>query len=534
MPVPPHPPARRGRIAARVGAVLAAVSCALGLAPGVVAGSTEAVDALADAAPTPALSWSDCGDGFQCSRAKVPLDYRRPAAEHVELAVIRLPATDPGRRVGSLFVNFGGPGASGVDRLRGRARWPWLFSEELRARFDLVSWDPRAVSRSSPVRCFATSAEQQAFFASFPEMPGDPAGEPAFYARSRELVDRCQQRAERLLPHMTTVNTARDLDLLRRAVGERQLTYHGISYGTYVGAVYANLFPGRVRALVFDGSMDFRGNATGHGTDGATKPVDARQDVATGIAETFDAFLRECAKAGPRCAFSAGDVHAKWRTLADRARRAPITITEPDGTATTYTYSRLVNLAADLSAPDDWPGIATTLQRLHDAPDQPTAPPKAPAGGDEPYLNNRTEAFHAIQCADSVVPRDEATYSRLAETEDARVPRFGRIAVFNMMSCASWPAHAVRPYPGPWKRHTANPILVVNSRFDPATPLKGARDGLHQLARARLLVVEGSGHSTMLVPSTCSERVRRDYLVSGTLPPPDATCGVDRGPFDPR
>nr|BFF02972.1 hypothetical protein GCM10020241_46470 [Streptoalloteichus tenebrarius] len=131
------------------------------------------------------------------------------------------------------------------------------------------------------------------------------------------------------------------------------------------------------------------------------------------------------------------------------------------------------------------------------------------------------------------MPRDQATYSRLAVTEDARVPFFGRIGVFDMMGCAFWPRDAVRPHTGPWNRWTANPILVINSRFDPATPLKGARDGLRDLARARLLVVEGAGHSTMLVPSTCAERAKRDYLVSGALPPPGTTCGVDRRPFDP-
>src|SRR5262249_52738566 len=156
----------------------------------------------------------------------------------IDLAMIKLPASDPSRRIGSLFVNFGGPGASGVDRLRLRAKWPWLFSDELRSRFDLVSWDPRSVDRSAAVRCFGTDAEQQKFFAGFPEMPGDPSGEAAFFRASHDLAGRCQQQAGALLPYMNSMNTARDLDLMRRAVGDETLNYHGISYGTYIGALY--------------------------------------------------------------------------------------------------------------------------------------------------------------------------------------------------------------------------------------------------------------------------------------------------------
>ncbi|GHF19582.1 hydrolase [Amycolatopsis deserti] len=499
--------------------VVALVACGLLAAP-----ATAYADTLADAAPTPVLAWSGCGDGFECATAAVPLDYRRPRGRTIDLAVIKLPAADRARRIGTLFVNFGGPGPSGVDRLRARAKWPWLFSDELRARFDLVAWDSRGAANSTAVRCFATSEEQQEYFASFPAMPGGAEAEPAFYAASRDLADRCQDQAGDLLPHTSSVNTARDLDLLRRAVGDAKLTYHGISYGTHIGAIYANLFPGRVRALAMDGTMDFQGSATGHGGAGRKLPVDTRQDVSTGIADTFGQFLSQCAAAGPRCAFSGGDVHAKWSTLAERVRRGPVTITV-DGRSVTYDYTALIATAADLSKPDGWPDLADTLQRLYQAPESAFRTAAAT------YPDNGTEAFNAIQCADSLVPREEATYSRLAVSEDERVPYFGRIGVFDMMSCAYWPSSAVQPYTGPWNRPTANPVLVINTRFDPSTPLAGAVDGMRELADARLLVVEGAGHSTMYVHSTCAEKVKRDYLIGGKLPAEGATCGIDAGPF---
>ena len=145
------------------------------------------VDQLAEAADTPTLGWADCDDGFLCATAEVPLDYNRPRDEQIELAVIKLPATDPHSRIGTLFINFGGPGQSGVDRLRGRARWPWLFSEELRSRFDLVSWDQRGVARSAAVRCFPDAAEQWQFLVPSPGLPMDARGEQELFAWSRGL-----------------------------------------------------------------------------------------------------------------------------------------------------------------------------------------------------------------------------------------------------------------------------------------------------------------------------------------------------------
>ncbi|WP_245649432.1 alpha/beta fold hydrolase [Nocardia shimofusensis] len=483
------------------------------------------IDPLAEQAKTPELDWADCAEGFLCSSARVPLDYREPQGEQIELATIKLPATDPGQRIGTLFVNFGGPGPSGVDRLRERGRWPWLFSEELRARFDVVSWDPRGVGRSAPVNCFADTDEQLAFLGSMPEMPAAAADEAPFFAWSQEFAQRCGQQAGPILDHVSTVDTARDLELLRRAVGDPQLTYHGISYGTQVGAIYANMFPSRVRAMAFDGSLDFEGNVNGHEDQGTTVPLDARQNVAAGIAATFDEFLRECAAAGPRCAFSAGDPKLKWTVLAERARLTPIRL---DGE--TWTYSTVLGAASSLAQSSNYPALATLLQRLFDA--GTTVPGLLPVARGGPYPGNRTEAYHAIQCADSAVPTDPAAYSRAAIAEDQRVPWFGRIAVFSSTACAFWQGPDPDRYPGPWNRRTAAPILVLNTRYDPATPLSGAQAGAAQLADARVVVIEGAGHSTMYAPSTCAERVKREYLFTARLPEPNTGCAVDASPFD--
>jgi len=321
---------------------------------------------------------------------------------------------------------------------------------------------------------------------------------------------------------------------LRRAVGDPALTYHGISYGTQLGAIYANLFPGRVRAMVLDGSVDFDGNVNGHDWQGATVPLDARQGVATALAATFEQFLSDCSAAGPRCAFSPGDPAAKWAVLAARSRGAPVTTV--DGRR--WTYPEIIS--DTLARPTSYPQLAELLQQLYDTG---TATPELanavtgseplPADtGDQPYLTNRADAYSAIQCSDSTVPTDPAVYRRAAQDADQSEPDFGRIAVFSTIPCAFWRGHDADRYTGPWNRRTSAPILVLNTSNDPATPLQGAFAGASQLSEALVVVTEGTGHTSMYVESTCAERVKRDYLFSGILPAAGTGCSRDRSPFE--
>jgi pimeloyl-ACP methyl ester carboxylesterase len=470
----------------------------------------------------------DCSGGFQCSTISVPMDYHQPRGSQVSLAMIKLPATDPGHRIGTLFVNFGGPGASGIDRLRARSGWDWLFSPQLKQRFDLVSWDTRGVFHSSPgARCFDTAAESDAFFNAQPSFPVGTAEEQKFYADNADLAQRCLAKNGELLRHMSTANTARDLDAMRRAVGDSRLTYLGLSYGTNVGATYANLFPGRVRAIVLDGALDFIGNATGHGNQGSTVPLDTRQDVPTGIAETFGQFTSKCDAAGPaHCAF-AGDAAAKFTTLMAAARQHPIT-----AGGQTWTYAGIAGLVtSNLYHPLWWSGLAPILQDIYNAATGAAPTVRTAALAPQEEYDNLSEAYFATNCADSDVPTDPAVYSRYGASEDQRVPYFGPMGVFDYMACAFWPAHDPDRYTGPWNRWTSAPILVVNNRYDPATPLAGARDATAELGRAKLFVVEGAGHTGMYVPSTCGEQVKRDYFISGTLPGSNVACAADDNPF---
>jgi pimeloyl-ACP methyl ester carboxylesterase len=203
-------------------------------------------------AAVPRLHWGSCGEGFeafQCATAVVPLDYDRPKGKQITLALARLPAANPSRRIGSLFLNPGGPGGSGVDFVLEAG--PFLYSDEVRARFDLVGFDPRGIMRSSPLRCYETIADLWPI-----SFPVTRAEERLWVRSDRAIARACAERGGPILDHMSTANVARDMDLLRRAVGDRKLTYAGYSYGSYLGATYANLFPGKVRALVVDGVLD--------------------------------------------------------------------------------------------------------------------------------------------------------------------------------------------------------------------------------------------------------------------------------------
>ena len=339
--------------------------------------SASAVTALRSAA-APVLRWATCAPGsaaaragFQCASAVVPLDYRSPGGAKITLAVVRHPATGPGRRLGTLFINPGGPGGPGTSAIPRAIR---LVPAALRARFDVVSWDPRGVGESTAVQCFASRAAENTFLGAAAVFPLGAAQELAYIKRWAQFGQRCAARDGALLNHVTTAETARDLDLLRRAVGDPKLNYLGLSYGTYLGATYANLFPGKVGALVLDGNVAPEALTNG-GKQKATLSMSQRTDSDTGTAETLAAMLRLCGQATvAHCAFSAGTAaktRTKFEALLARLRKGPIVIgSGPAAKSATYAELLEVVLAGlyvvqpfPPSRPG-WTGLAKGLQEL--------------------------------------------------------------------------------------------------------------------------------------------------------------------------
>ena len=495
--------------------------------------------AAAAAAPVPVLDWQPCPDpsqrGFDCATAQAPLDYSDPQGATIELAVIRHLATDPANRLGTLFYNPGGPGAPGTATLP--LELP-LFPVTLSARFDLISWDPRGIGASTAVRCFATPEDEQQFFAGLPE--GFPVGwaeQRAWISRYARFGLRCAESNGDLLAHVSTADTAKDLDLLRQAVGDPQLNFLGISYGTFLGATYANLFPDKVRTMVLDGNLDPVAWTNGGG-DEASLSLTLRLGADESSAKTLDAFLTLCGQAATACcAFSDGSAaatKAKWRTLLQRLRAHPVTVGSPPRT---WTYAALVtHIGAEtatgatpqLALLQTWAPAAELLETLWNASLEPSGWVSEAAAAP----GNPAEWRLAVLCGESPTPRHPGVYPALAALAYARARDVGPAWIWaSDEPCASWPATAADPYAGPWNRPTANPVLVIGNLFDPETPYEGAVAMARELAHARLLTVDGYGHTAFHNPSTCANDYMSRYVVDGTLPPPGTVCSQDQQPF---
>jgi pimeloyl-ACP methyl ester carboxylesterase len=497
---------------------------------------------LLDAGPqVPELRWTPCGDGMECATAAVPLDYSRPHGDAVNLALLRLPATDPKRRIGSLFVNPGGPGDGGVAFVRRYGRE--VYSSQLRARFDIVGFDPRFVGNSRPRATCLTDDEYAAIFGKLPPFPVTSTQERAMAAANATFSQLCAKRSPHLA-HASTANVARDLDLLRQAVGEDRVTFVGYSYGSVLGQTYATLYPRRIRAMVLDGVIDAQAWSTGNSIE-RHLPVGVRVDSAVGTAETFEAFLRRCRAAGrERCAFAAGgDPRDKFEPLTERLLRGPLVVGDD-----AIGYAQLVDyVSLMLPFAQEWDDLGAHLQAIFgDAFGDQSARPAAAAVQDllqraarsarwapvaDAPDDTRLAAGMATTCADTVNPEPFLDWSTAAEAEDNRARYFGRLWAWSAQACATWRLFDNARDLGPYTPSTSAPLLMIGNRFDPATSYSGALVVSRAFKGSRLLTVSGYGHTSLVAPSACSRDALDTYLIYIELPPEGTVCEPDTGPF---
>ncbi|MFF5176186.1 alpha/beta hydrolase [Micromonospora sp. NPDC000089] len=438
--------------------------------------------------PAPALAWDACLDDLpgvpldpavQCARLRLPVDWARPHGATFELAVARRTARDPDRRVGTLVFGPGGPGDSGVERVRRGDR----FSDEMLDRFDVVSFDPRTVGRSAAPNCAPDPSLRR------PAVPlTSQADFAATVAYNRALWASCRATSP-VFDHADTLSTARDLDALRRALGERQLSFHGSSYGTLLGQQYAERYPNRVRAVVLEGVFDHS--------------LGVREFVRTqaeALEDSFDEFVAWCDRSTD-CVLHGQDVRAVWaRALAraDRGEFAPLT-------AFDVTAVALGRLAAPR-----WPEFAVAVRGM--------------AAGTPPQQPNLSLSV-GVFCADWPAPvRNFAEYRRLVRVAAEAAPdvRYGG-GLLAVQTCLGWPAPVANP-PHPPGVHTRTPVLLLNARHDPRTGYAWARHVAAQLGRhGRLVTYEGWGHGTYQ-RSACTTAVVDRYLVDLAVPPPGTSC----------
>ncbi len=502
----PHP----GRVARRMAVVALAVCVVLLLGGG--APGTPPAFAQTTSAP-PAVAWSACGGGFECGTLDAPLDYGKPDGAQVHIALIRLPATDPAQRIGSILTDPGGPGASGVNFARA---WARSLPAEIRARFDIVGFDPRGIGGSTPALVCHRTLQQ--LVAADPD-PQTSAAWDEVFAVSRAFADDCAQQYPDLLPHLGSMDVTRDMERIRQALGEAKLTYVGFSYGTVLGQLYANAYPDRVRAIVLDGPVDV----------GLT-PDEFSAGQAAGFEQELNRFLAQCTQeSGCPLAFGGADPRDAIPRVLAAARQQPIPAPGADRPAGPGEV--LLGVVTALYRPETWPTLATALS--HALKDDGTALVRLTddyLGRGPNGYSNEMEMNAAVNCLDYAYPRDRGSYIDLALALSAKWPTFGGALASEGVLCAVWP---VAPEPLP-RVHPqgAPPILVVGTTRDPATPFSWALGARAALPSGVLLTRDGDGH-TAYGENACVDTVVDAYLLTLAVPQDGAVCGVGAQPSAP-
>jgi pimeloyl-ACP methyl ester carboxylesterase len=454
------------------------------------------------------LQWTDCGSPFDCTKVTAPLDWENPDAGEIQLSVIRQQATG-GNRVGSLLTNPGGPGASGVGLIRDSLSF--AVGDVLPTSYDVIGFDPRGVGESTAVRCFDASQMDAYLFDIPPGTRGSAEWNAAVSAGSAEFAQACEDNSGGILQYITTQQAARDLDLLRGVLGDDELNYLGYSYGTFLGATYAELFPERVGRLVLDGALD---------------PSVSETEVSTAQAVGFEAALRayvaSCLDSGS-CPFSGSvdDAMADLGTMLARVDRAPLK--NADGRLL-GADALLTAIVSALYSESSWTYLTSGLSGVAKG-DPEVAFQLADfyynrSGGK--YLDNSTEAFTAYNCMDypAETPEEQAAGSaRLA----AEAPTVAPYWESDVDGCAAWPFPPTGTR-GEITAEGAAPILVVGTTGDPATPYDWAVSLADQLSSGVLVTRVGEGHTGYNKGNPCVDDAVEGYLLQGTVPQDGLRC----------
>ena len=478
--------------------------------------STQLTTPAAELAPRdPALRryylqvvrWRDCQQVFLCARVRVPLDYADPKGQTITLSVIKRPADDTDQRVGSLLVNPGGPGASGVRYVEGARS---AFGRPLLERFDIVGFDPRGVGASTPVDC-VPDAQLDTLIASDPD-PDTTAEVKTSLRLLRRFGEGCRRRSGDLLAHVSTVEVARDMDILRALAGDRRLNYLGASYGTYLGAVYAELFPRRVGRMVLDGAVD--------------PSVGSQQRnlvQAASFQKALRAYVADCVQRSG-CPLGT-DVDAGLDRISaffDQLDAQPIS---GDGRRELSEGYAVLGVWLALYVKSYWPiltnaltaafqGDGAQLLRLADYYTRREA---------TGFPDNSNEVIYAVNCLDRPGRATLGSVERSVPRFEKASPVFGRIFAYGSLACVDWPAKAAEPAPR-INAAGAAPILVVGTTRDPATPHEWAVALARQLQSGVLLSRRGDGHTGYLMGNACIDDTVESYLVDGTVPPDAKIC----------
>ncbi|WP_369225278.1 alpha/beta hydrolase [Streptomyces sp. R39] len=450
------------------------------------------------------------GGPWECATMKAPLDWSKPTGATIGLALIRARASgDASERIGSLIFNFGGPGGSGVTTL------PAFGADyaALRTRYDLVSFDPRGVGRSDPVEC-EDDAQLDNYFQQ-DATPDTSAERTQLINRTRQFNAACEKNSRTILPHVPTTDAARDMDLMRQVLGDRQLHYFGISYGTELGGVYAHLFPKNVGRAVFDAVVD-----------PTQDPEQSSLGQAKGFQLALDNFAEDCTSKKAECPIGDTPQDVKdriARLLADLDGK-PI----PGIVPRWLTQTAATNgIAQSLYSKDFWEYLTEGLEEAYDGDGKILMLLSDAMNGrsQNGEYSNVTAANIAINCADQK-PRYTADYIQRKVPEfRAASPLFGDFLAWGMASCTNWAVPGAADHPDVSAPGSA-PILVVGNTGDPATPYEGAKKMVDALGKGVgvELTYKGQGHGAYDSKNKCVQGAVNGYLLEGTVPKAGTVC----------
>ena len=474
----------------------------------------------APAVPAAPLAWAGCGTtveataaGVECAIADLPMDYDEPDGSRVQIAVARVPATDQANKIGSLFFNFGGPGGPAVEYLQ--AAGAGLFST-LNERFDIVGFDPRGVGQSTPAIDCQVDQETKGIYSVPVPTPLDIDVE-AYVAKVQGYVDACLANNGEILEHVSTANVARDMDVLRAAVGDEKLSYLGFSYGTFLGATYASLFPDNHRAMVLDGALD--------ADEYINDPLSGIATQTAGFEQALARFAEACAVDQAACSgFGGTDPYLAYDQLLAAAEAQPIPADgyTPDPRPVTADDIRTVTLRL-LYAKPLWGLLGSVLAEtaagdgstIRELLDQAVYADSASA-----------DRYFTIGASEQRYPQgDLEVYLDRGAESWASFPHFWSNSGYAELNYALWPARDEDAFAGPFDvPESSSTPLVIGTTYDPATPYSGAVRLVEDLGNARLLTMEGDGHTAYGGNSACVDTATETYLVVGLLPEPGAVC----------
>jgi len=456
------------------------------------------------------LRWSSCGGGMQCTVARAPMDWNNPADAEIELALVRQPAT--GTKVGSLLVNPGGPGGSGYDFVLESV--DYATSATLQRSYDIVGFDPRGVGRSSAVSCYDDPAFLDEYnYGIIPGTVGSDQWIADLTAANAEFAQSCLTHTGELLQFVDTVSAARDMDLLRAVLGDEKLNYLGFSYGTFLGATYADLYPEKTGRLVLDGAVD-----------PSTTEFDVTKTQAVGFENAFRAYLADCL---PReeCPFTGTVDDAMARTGALLSALAVTPLPGADGRML-GSSTMFIAIILPLYNQGNWPYLDDLFTEVFDGGTATAfflADNYNGRNTDGTYADNSTEAFLSINCLDYMTEVTNESMRADAALLKQAAPVFGPVMSYGGTLCEVWPFPSTRERVAIDAQGSAD-ILVVGTTNDPATPYVWAVALADQLANGHLVTYEGEGHTAYTTGDPCVQGVVDAFFIDGTVPESDPQC----------